>query len=98
HAETLTLALFGQPAPYLVLDGLLHSPERRPAREDSDALTWEEERELGFPERRYGEVVQRTGGLLQPLARAASTYAAIAQSSASTSWEVAAALGSVWDC
>lgn len=98
HAETLTLALFGQPTPYVVLDGLLHSPERRPAREDGDALTWEEERELGFPERRYGEVVQRSGGLLQPLARAASTYAAIAQSPAPTSSEVAAALGAVWDC
>jgi len=55
---------------------LLHGTERRPAREDSDALSWEEERALGFPERRYGEVLQRTGGLLQPLARAASAYRA----------------------
>ncbi len=97
HAETLTLALFGQPVSYLVLDGLLHGTERRPAREDSDALSWEEERALGFPERRYGEVLQRTGGLLQPLARAASAYASIARGPTPNPWQAAAALSVVWD-
>ena len=98
HADTLTLALFGEPVSYLVLDRLLHGTERRPAREDRDTLSWEDERELGFPERRYGEVLQRTGGLLQPLARAASAYASIAQGPAPHPWEAAAALGAVWDC
>ncbi len=97
HAEALTLALFGQPVSYLVLDGLLHGTERRPAREDSDALSWEEERALGFPERRYGEVLQRTGGLLQPLARAASAYASIARGPTPNPWQAAAALSVVWD-
>ena len=50
------------------------------------------------PERRYGEVLQRTGGLLQPLARAASAYATLAQGPPPNPWEVAAALGAVWDC
>jgi len=97
HAQTLTLALFGQPVPYLVLDSLLRGADSRSEREARTTLNWEDERALGFPERRYGEVLQRTGGLLQPLARAASAYATIAQGPTPTPWEAAGALGAVWD-
>ena len=61
-AQAVTLALFGNPLPYLLLSMLLHDEGAAlPAPlADAELLSWEDERELGFPERRYGEPVQRT--------------------------------------
>jgi hypothetical protein len=60
---------------FLVLSSLVPPRVRPQPRAEEPALSRDEERELGFPEREYGEVTQRTAGGIQRFARAASAYA-----------------------
>ena len=69
------LIMGGRIGPFLLLSSLLpprHRPEPQPME---PPLLSEEERELGFPERRYGEVVQHEGNTVQQFVRVASAYA-----------------------
>ena len=69
------LILGGRIGPFLLLSSLL-PPRRRPQpRPEDPPLTAEEERELGFPERDHGDVVQHEGSAVQQFVRAASAYA-----------------------
>ncbi len=69
------LIMGGRIGPFLLLSSLL-PPRHRPEPQPLDPpLSSEEEREFGFPERRYGEVVQHEGNTVQQFVRVASTYA-----------------------
>jgi transcriptional regulator with XRE-family HTH domain len=60
---------------FLLLSALVPPRVRPQPRAAEPLLSRDEERELGFPEREYGEVTQRTAGGIQRFARAASAYA-----------------------
>lgn len=60
---------------FLVLSSLVPPRVRPQPRAAEPLLSRDEERELGFPEREFGEVIQRTAGGIQRFARAASAYA-----------------------
>jgi len=68
------LILGGRIGPFLLLSSLL-PPRRQQPRAEDPLLSSEEERELGFPERAHGEVVQHEGSAVQQFVRAASVYA-----------------------
>src|SRR5581483_4878835 len=94
-ADTVTLAVLGEPLPYLVLSGLLDRDESEHGRVE-ERLSEDDERELGFPERRNGEPVQRQAGTLQTLWRAAVRYGE-ALSEGVSPQEAVGLLGQVWD-
>jgi transcriptional regulator with XRE-family HTH domain len=71
--KAATLACLGQPLPYLVASRLLPR-ETEVVCEAIASLSADDERELGFPERRFGQVVQRTSGVEQTLNRALLAY------------------------
>lgn len=69
------LILGGRIGPFLLLSSLLPPRGRPHPRAVEPALSSDEERELGFPERDHGEVVQHEGGTIQSFVRVASAYA-----------------------
>jgi len=68
------LILGGRIGPFLLLSSLL-PPRRSQSQPEEPPLSSEEERELGFPEREHGEVVQHEGSAVQQFVRVASAYA-----------------------
>jgi len=68
------LILGGRIGPFLLLSSLL-PPRRQQPRAEDPPLSSAEERELGFPERDHGEVVQHERSAVQRFVRAASAYA-----------------------
>jgi hypothetical protein len=68
------LILGGRIGPFLLLSSLL-PPRRSQSQPEEPPLSSEEERELGFPERDHGEVVQHEGSAVQQFVRVASAYA-----------------------
>lgn len=69
------LILGGRIGPFLLLSSLLPPRHRPLPRVVDPPLSSAEERELGFPERAYGEVVQHEGDTIQSFVRVASAYA-----------------------
>ena len=68
------LILGGRIGPFLLLSSLV-PPRRSPSQPEEPPLSSDEERELGFPEREHGEVVQHEGSAVQLFVRVASAYA-----------------------
>ena len=60
---------------FLLVSSLLPPQGRLEPRDAARLLSREEERELGFPEREFGEVPQHIAGAIQRFARAAWAYA-----------------------
>jgi hypothetical protein len=69
------LILGGRIGPFLLLSSLVPPRHRPQPRPEEPSLSSEEERELGFPERDHGEVVQHEGSAVQQFVRVASAYA-----------------------
>ncbi|NOT53536.1 MAG: hypothetical protein HOP18_02925 [Deltaproteobacteria bacterium] len=69
------LILGGRIGPFLLLSSLVPPRRRSLPRAEEPQLSSDEERELGFPERAHGEVVQHEGGTVQSFVRVASAYA-----------------------
>ncbi len=91
--KAATLACLGQPLPYLVATRLLPR-HTEVVCESTASLSADDERELGFPERRFGQVVQRTSGVEQTLNRALLAYTTADRTDVSA---VRATLLRAWD-
>jgi hypothetical protein len=72
----LTWLILGERiGPFLLLSSLVPPRHRPQSCPEEPPLSAEEERELGFPERDHGEVVQHEGSAVQQFVRIASAYA-----------------------
>jgi transcriptional regulator with XRE-family HTH domain len=92
--KAATLACLGQPLPYLMATRLLPHRTAEMVCESMVSLSADDERELGFPERRFGQVVQRTSGVEQTLNRALLAYVTADRTDVSA---VRATLQRAWD-